>query len=177
MSATLDEMMNETVPGDLAALSIEDVRELRGGLKAVEDGLSFLRRQVQGRLDVVGAEHSRRADGADANIDEMIARLPRLLAASTRSAAPNRPPQRLDPGEVDAELAAKLDEIISHGNLLEIHTVSDEDLWKVEADLGELERTVSGYRRKIFDRLDEIEAELTRRYRTGEQSIDDLLGG
>ena len=176
MSATLDEILSETLPADLTALSIDEVRELRSGLKSVEDGLSYLRRQVQGRLDVVGAEQSRRADGAEANIDEMIARLPRLLAASTRSAAPNRPPQRLDPGDVDAELSAQLDEIISHGNLHEIHAVDDEDLWGVEARLGELERTVSGYRRRVFDRLDEIEAELTRRYRTGEESIDDLLG-
>lgn len=176
MSSTLDAILNETLPADLSSMPIDEVREVRTRLKSVEDGLSYLRRQVQGRLDVVAAEQARRADGADATIDEMISRLPHLLAASTRSAAPNRPPQRLDPGVVDPELSAALDEIVGQRNLVEIHSLADEELWSVEAELSELERTVSGYRRRIFDRLDGIEAELTRRYRTGEQSVDDLLG-
>lgn len=176
MSSALEAILDEALPAELSSLAIGDLRTLRNRLKSVEDGLSYLRRQVQGRLDVVAAEQARRSDGADANIDEMIARLPSLLAASTRSAAPNRPPQRLDPGDVDPELTAALDEIISHGRLFEIHSLADEDLWSVEAELGELERRVSAYRRRIFDQLDRIEAELTRRYRTGEQSVDDLLG-
>jgi hypothetical protein len=34
---------------------------------------------------------------------------------------------------------------------------------------------VSDLRRNLFDRIDAIEAELTRRYRTGEASVDSLL--
>ena len=38
------------------------------------------------------------------------------------------------------------------------------------------ERRVSDLRRALFDRIDAIENELTRRYRTGEASVDTLLG-
>lgn len=174
-SEGLEAVLAETGPVDVGGLPMDDLRQVRNRLKAVEDGLSYLRRLVQGRLDVVAAEQARRSDGAEANLEEMIARLPSLLAGSTRSAGAGRPPQRLDPGAVDAELAAELHDIISHAHLLDVSSLTDEDLWAVEAELGDLERAVSGYRRQVFDRLDAIEAEVTRRYRTGEQSVDDLL--
>lgn len=175
MSEALEAILND-LPDDLSSVSMEDLRSTRGQVKQIEDGLSYLRRLVQGRLDVVAAEQARRSDGAAANIDELIARLPGLLAASTRSAGPGaRPPQRLAPGAVDAALAAELDEIISHGRMLDISALADEDLWSAEAELSELERKVSGYRKRVFGRLDELEAEITRRYRSGEQSVDDLL--
>lgn len=176
MSTALEAILNDEFPADLPGIDMADLRTTRARLKSVEDGLSFLRRMIQGRLDVVAAEQSRRSDGADANIEELIARLPGLLANSTRSAGPGgRPPQRLTPGEVDPELAADLDEIISHGHLLDVSSLTDEDLWAAESELTELERTVSGYRKRLFARLDELEGEITRRYRTGEQTVDDLL--
>jgi len=45
----------------------------------------------------------------------------------------------------------------------------------VAESLAGFERTVSALRRTLFDRIDAIEAELTRRYRTGEASVDSLL--
>ena len=41
--------------------------------------------------------------------------------------------------------------------------------------LGTFERQVSGHRQSLFDRIDALQAEITRRYKTGEASIDTLL--
>jgi hypothetical protein len=41
--------------------------------------------------------------------------------------------------------------------------------------LEALEREISDRRRQFFDRIDTLQAEITRRYRTGEASVESLL--
>ena len=50
------------------------------------------------------------------------------------------------------------------------------DVEAVRASLVTFEKKVSGLRRTLFDRIDALEAELTRRYKSGEASVDSLLG-
>ena len=53
--------------------------------------------------------------------------------------------------------------------------LSDDDLDRMTADLDELEREVSDLRRQVFDCIDALQAEITRRYRTGEANVESLL--
>ena len=41
--------------------------------------------------------------------------------------------------------------------------------------LTAFEQRVSGHRRELFERIDALQAEITRRYKTGEASVDSLL--
>jgi hypothetical protein len=41
--------------------------------------------------------------------------------------------------------------------------------------LSALEVRVSGCRRDLFERIDALQAEITRRYKTGEATVDSLL--
>ena len=41
--------------------------------------------------------------------------------------------------------------------------------------LAAFEQRVSGHRRDLFERIDALQAEITRRYKTGEASVDSLL--
>jgi hypothetical protein len=54
--------------------------------------------------------------------------------------------------------------------------LSDEVLASTIADLESLEHDVSSRRRELFDRIDALQAELTRRYQSGEVSVESLLG-
>jgi hypothetical protein len=176
VSATLDRILAEDYLGDVTALDITEVRSRRAECTEVETGLSYLRRLVQGRLDVVAAEVARRADGeASADLEDLIARLPELLAASTRTPGTGRLPQSIGTGTVDPDLTAELDEIMSHSRLTDVSGVSDDELVTARTELSEFEHKVSGLRRALFDRIDALETELTRRYRTGEATVDSLL--
>src|SRR4051812_27745014 len=149
---------------------------MRAECQEIETGLSYLRRLVQGRLDIVGAEQQRRREGADpGDLSELISQLPEILADRTRAPGFGRLPQILAPGEIDPELQGRLDSVVGHHDLETLPTLSDDALAHVQDELEGLEREVSDRRRLVFDRIDALQAEVTRRYRTGEASVESLL--
>lgn len=162
--------------GDLTVLDMAELRTRRATCQEVETGLSYLRRQAQGHLDVVAAERAQRDEGGSGDdLEDLIARLPELLAGSTRSPGVGRMPSEFGTGQIDPDLADELDDIITSSHLTDPGQLDDEQLAAVTTALDEYERKVSDLRRALFDRIDAIEAELTRRYRTGEASVDSLL--
>ena len=176
MSDPLDKILADDYLGDLSALDITEIRSRRAHCQDIETGMSYLRRLVQGRLDVVKAEQIRRAEGGDAtDLEDLIARLPALLAEHTRNPGTGRLPQSIGTGTVDPDLAEELDRIISTGHLTDIGELGDDELAAAREALDAFEHEVSGLRRSLFDRIDALETELTRRYRTGEASVDSLL--
>lgn len=176
VATTLAEILADDYVGDLQQIPIEELRAKRAACKEIETGLSYLRRLIQGRLDVVAAEQSRRDEGGDGDdLEDLIARLPELLAGSTRSPGNGRLPESIGTGTVDEALAARLDGIINHAHLDDPGQLGDDALTAAREELTAFEHEVSGLRRALFDRLDAFEAELTRRYRTGEASVDSLL--
>ena len=176
MRDTLRSITADDYLGDLTALDMDELRARRSTCREVETGLSYLRRQAQGRLDVVAAEKAQREEGGSGDdLEDLIARLPELLAGSTRSPGVGRMPSEFGTGQVDPDLADELDDIDTRSHLSDPGQLDDEQLAEVTATLETYERKVSDLRRALFDRIDAIEAELTRRYRTGEASVDSLL--
>lgn len=178
MRDTLRTITADDYLGDLTSLDMGELRARRATCQEVETGLSYLRRLAQGRLDVAAAERARRDDdapGSGDDLEDLIARLPELLAGSTRSPGVGRLPSEFGTGVIDEDLAAELEEIITTGHLSEPDQLDDDELVEVVTALEAYERRVSDLRRSLFDRIDAIEAELTRRYRTGEASVDSLL--
>lgn len=72
---------------------------------------------------------------------------------------------------------SELDAITEAAALDNPDQVTDGDLARAAEQLAALELEVSTLRRALFDRIDALQAELTRRYRDGETTVDDLLAG
>lgn len=161
---------------EIEARPIDQVRAMRAECVAVETGLSYFRRMVQGRLDIVESEQARRADGeAPADLPELIGQLPEILAEHRRPDGIGRLPQSLTPSDPDPVLVAELEELAGPGMLSALNDLTDADLTTLHDGLGELERRVSEQRRQLFDRIDALQAELTRRYQSGEATVETLL--
>lgn len=155
---------------------MEQVRAMRAECQEVETGLSLLRRVVQGRLDIVGLELTRRAEGGDPeDLPDLIARLPAVLSDRTHAPGVGRLPQLMTPGELPAGLEEELDAIEGAGRMAELATLDDGELRALADALEAFEHKVSGQRQALFDRIDALQAEITRRYKTGEATIDALL--
>lgn len=177
MGAALDQLLDPSYPGDLGARSMAELREMRAECQAVETGLSLLRRIVQGRLDIVGLERQRRAAGGPAaDLSGLIAQLPDALA--DRTSGPGRGQLTAVDADVEvpADLAAELEAIAPASSVADPSALDDATLQEVAERLSAFERHVSDQRRELFGRIDALQAEIVRRYRDGEASVDALLG-
>ncbi len=176
MPSDLAALLDPGYLGDLTRRTMDDVRAMRTECQEVETGLSLLRRMVQGRLDIVGLELGRRAEGGDpADLPDLIARLPAVLSDRTHAPGIGRLPQMMAPGELPEGLEAELDAIVGAGHLAHLPRVDDDHLRSMADDLAALEQKVSGHRHELFQRIDALQAEITRRYKSGEASVDSLL--
>jgi len=173
-----DALADDLLEG-LANLAIDEVRARRAACQRLETQLSFVRRLAQGRLDIVASEVTARRDGArrDGNQDgrTLVEQLTEALSDRITAPGPGRLPAGLEPGDIDAALMASLDRAAPPAQVSDPVSMSDAELHEVTEALAELERDVSGRRRAMFDRIDTLQEEIVRRYRSGEADVDSLL--
>ena len=175
MDAT-DRLLSPDLLDGLSTRPIDEVRALRAECVEVETGLSYLRRMVQGPLDIVHREQTRRSAGTEGgDLATLVDDLPDLLAEHTRNAGVGRLPQTLEPTAVDPVLETELDGLVGGGRVATVADMTDADLEELATGLTAFERKVSEQRHAYFERIDALQAELTRRYRTGEASVESLL--
>jgi hypothetical protein len=176
MAAPLERLLAPDYLGDLEARPIEELRSMRAECQEVETGLSLVRRLVQGHLDIVGLERARRREGAPAgDRSSLLEQLPAVLAEHTQAPGLGRLPVQMAPTEIDPALEAELAELVGPGLALDPTGLDDAELSRLTDALVAFEAEVSGRRRALFERLDAVQAELARRYRSGDASVDALL--
>lgn len=176
MDAQLERILADGFLDDLTGQTVSELRNRRGECRDIEGSLSYLRRLVQGRHDIVVGEVKRRADGGDPDdAGGLVDQLPEILADRGRGPDTGRMAS-VDATEMPTgALADRLDGIDEAFPLDAPHGLADDQLTEVEARLRTLEHDVSTLRRSMFDRIDALEAELTDRYASGEANVDDLL--
>ena len=151
-------------------MPLDELRQLRAGLVEEEVGLSFLRRLVQARLDIV------RASGGGRDVAELVDSLPAILADRTHAPGPGRLPRVMAPSPVEeARLEAELDAVVPAATFTDLDALDDDGRADVARRLADFERDVSARRRELHERIDALQAELTRRYKTGEADVEALL--
>lgn len=176
MDTELDQILAAGYLGDVVHRPITDIRNLRLECQSVETQLSYLRRIVQGRHDIVAGELERRRNGGDPDdLASLVEQLPQILADRIHSPGRGRLPQTLQPGDVSGRLFDRLESIVTEGHLTTFLELSNVQLETIAAELEALEHEVSDLRRAMFDRIDALQAELTRRYRDGEANVEELL--
>lgn len=158
---------------ELRQLPIEAIRSTRAAYSSEETGLSYLRRMVQGPLDIVRREQQLRADGVVSDLASLVRSLPDVLADDGRARGAGRLTTVFGPRHVDPALEGELAAITEP--LVGVSHLSDDELVAIVDELEAFERTVSARRLDLHRQIDVLQAELTRRYRTGEASVDALL--
>ena len=158
----------------VADLPMEAVRARRAACQRLETQLSYVRRLAQGRLDIVAAEITARRDGT-AGDRTLVQQLTDALADRITSAGSGHLPMTLVPGDVDPELLAGLDRAAPPSLVSAPAAMDDAQLREVADALAAFERDVSDRRRAMFDRIDALQEEVVRRYRSGEADVDSLL--
>ena len=177
-SADLERLLDPGYPGDLQGRPIEEIRTMRDECRRAEDGLSYVRRQAQGRLDIVAAELSRRNEGkGPSDAADIVDQLPAILGQRVSGSGDilNVRTTSLEPPAEASQLIVELEGILHVSSLTGLGQITDDELRQLVDRLTEYERIVSDRRRALHDRLDALQAEIVRRYKTGEVSVESLL--
>jgi hypothetical protein len=179
----IDRVLSPGYAEDLGDLPAEELHELRQEAEQEEVDLSYARRLLQGRLDLLRAAQLQRRDDPEGHVpagqrsDEEIVR--DLVAAMTTDETPRRDhglgrhmdvePSRVGEHRRAAELAVADPRVSDTDNL------SDEQLAEAIERISGLEQQVSLNRQRVQQVSDALTEEVSRRFRDGELAVSDSL--
>ena len=158
----------------LEQMPLSELRARKMDCAEVEWAVSCLRKMVQGRLDIVLAELQRRADGGEGDLSDLVDQLPEILSERGRGSGGRMLPF-IAPDVNYRRLTAELDRIIDADKVGALTQMNDDEVRAIVDGLVEYEHRVSAGRRALHERLDTIQAEIVRRYKSGGASVDGLL--
>lgn len=170
----IDRVMADGFLESLRTVDMTALRALRADAEQEEVDLSYLRRMVQGRIDILTAESRRRGGDGGSIVDQ--------LASILSDDGPRSPARGLgrhstvEPSRTDSH-RRHLEAVVADVEMSDVSGHSDEKLQELLAALTQEEQRVSTVRREVQQRLDACQAEITRRYRDGEADVASLLDG
>jgi hypothetical protein len=168
----IDRVLGPGYLSDLSELSLSVLRERRDEAAQEETDLSYLRRLLHARIDIVRAEQERRSSGGERSVVDQLAAI--LADNAIGPATGSGRHQRLEPSRA-GEHRRFAEALIGDTDLSDVSSLSDEKLADALDTYADEEVSVSSYRREVQGVMDTINAEIATRYRKGTASVDDLL--
>lgn len=171
----IDRVLRDDYLAGIATLSMAELRTRRDEAEQEEVDVSYLRRLVQGRIDILRAELGRRGGGGAGSL---LADLPQILGDDGPRTAPRGLGRHsnVEPSRAD-EHRRYVESLVADVDLSDVAARSDEELRTALSVFEREESDLSDKRRRIFAVLDACSSEITRRYRDGEADVSDLLTG
>lgn len=148
---------------DIGSMSEAELKDLIGELAGEEQEISYGRRILHGKIDLLRAElvnrlRARHDAGTEAITDADVAKLTDLITAAESEAAPGGP---LAEGNADKPAADAGTE-----SFPDLGALSDTELKDLIRKLTDEEREISYRRRILHGKIDILRAELVNRVRT-----------
>jgi hypothetical protein len=169
----MDRITSRTYLDGIESRPLAEVRSMRAECLEEESTLSFERRLVHARMDILRAELDRRSGAAaDASI---VSRLPEILADERRASRGAFP--RVEQAAMVEHPRRRVSKLISDDTLANLPALSADEISSTLRLLGEAETETSETRRVVQSVVDALSAEIARRYRSGEADPADLLVG
>jgi hypothetical protein len=170
--AAVDALLDPGFLGDVEHRSMGEVRQMRRRAEQEEVNLSYTRRLLQGRLDIVRRELQRRADKDGRSLVDL---LPEILAEKGRGPAHGLGRHQTVQPSAPEEIESWVNSLTPDVDLSSIAQLPDADLERGARALAEAETQLSERRRGVQTVMDGLAAELGRRYRDGEADVAALL--
>jgi hypothetical protein len=167
----IDKVLADDFADHLSGLDMDEVRTRRREAEQEEADLSYVRRMLQGRMDILRAELSRRSGGSDAKVVEHLSQ---VLSDAGRSDHGLGRYLRVEPSRVDEHRRA-VEQVIADIGVSDVEGHSDDEVRAALHRLEEFEHVVSEDRRRVQKVMDALTAEVAGRYKSGAANVDDLL--
>lgn len=170
----IDRVLDPAFLADLTSMSMEDLRDRRHQAEQEEVDHSYVRRLLQGRIDIVRAEQVRRSAGeGDGLVDHLAEVLADAQPAPAHGLGRHIALEPSAPGAHRRGYEAVLDDV----SLSDVRSRTDDELQSALDTFSEKEHLVSAQRRAVQQIMDRCSEEIGRRYRDGEADVASLLAG
>lgn len=168
----IDRVLDPAYVTGLAGLGLAEVRARRDDAAQEETDLSYLRRLLHARIDIVRAEQRRRHEGGSAPV---VAELARILAANALGPSTGSGRyQTMEPSRAEAHRRS-IEALVADVDLSDVGSLSSEQLEAALQAYRTEEASVSQRRREVQQVMDSFNAEIGARYASGAATVDDLL--
>jgi hypothetical protein len=109
----LDRILTSTYLDGIGERSLDDIRSMRTECQQAEVALSYLRRLIQGRLDIVHTYLEHSGDAEPPDLGTLVDDLPGILSSGPgRPTGPEHLPMLLSPTPRRSDLTAELDAVL-----------------------------------------------------------------
>jgi hypothetical protein len=167
----IDRVLAEGFLTDISKHSLDELRAMRADAEQEEADVSYLRKLLQGRTDIVKAEVARRSGDSGASL---VDSLPQILSEDRGSPHGLGQHRTVEPSRVD-EHRRRVEAMVADVDISNVGNATDEQLTRTLQTLEAEERDTSETRQLVQAVVDACAAEITRRYRDGEADVSDLL--
>lgn len=171
MRRRLDHVLDPEFVTDLAGLDISEVRHRRRVAELEEMDLSYLRRLLQGRIDIITVELSRSQEVHSHDDATIVAHLAVILAAGEKQSGGQRFLTPVEPSRI-GDHRRRIEAVIGDAKWSDVESRTPEELEEALVQLRIHEREISEKRRRVQRINDLLVRELTRR---AEASVPDAL--
>ena len=151
---------------DLQGMGTDEIRARRDEARAERDSLSYLRRLIQSRQDMLSAEREARGRPG-----QFRAPLAEVLSGQGHADSRGEAVHLQLPPEDMAAADARVSEILADEAFANPKELTDEQLDEMVATLHEEEQAVSSDRGAVIRAHDKLQEELKRRYREDPSQI------
>lgn len=159
----IDRIMTSDYGQDIGALDLDEVRGRRDECLAEREYLSYLRRLLHGRLEILAAEVQARKDGTEI---PLVDRLATILGSDTPIGPSRGEALRLGlPEEEMNNARRRVERLMASSAFSDPETMDDGTLAKALSALETEEHVVSDTRRTVMDLHDLFQDEIKRRYK------------
>lgn len=168
----IDRVLSPDFCDGLDGLALADVRARRDDAAQEETDLSYLRRLLHARIDIVRAEQRRRAEGGTAPVVSELAAI--LASNAVGPATGSGRHQPIEPSRAESH-RRYVEALVSDVDLSDVAALSDARLDDAVARYAGEEDSVSQRRRQVQQVVDRLNDEIASRYARGTASVDQLL--
>lgn len=155
-----DRMLDASYLADIQGLSYDDLKSRREESMAVEQEISYGRRLLQGKLDILRHALEAGKQGGERSLRGVIDQLPAILADPAGRAVSTRHSPISAPGE-NTEGRRELERLAA--GFANLDKMSGEELSQAVERLAAAEKKASEERRRVQGVIDSLNDELVRR--------------
>ena len=167
----VDRVLDPQFINDVQNIDVQELRRRRFEAEQEEADLSYLRRLLHGRIDILEAELQRRQHES---YKSLIDGLTSILKDPVRTARGISRHLNVEPTRM-SEHRRLVERLVADPQLSDVTMRSNDEIDAALEHLKAHEKEVSEVRKDVQEVVDLFASELTARYREGRASVDSLL--